>query len=747
MTRSARTLIPLLALALGAMPLRAQTTAASIDEVAKYFAQGLKPDRILSVLAIECIDFPVDVRAEQRLVSLGADPLFISSLKTVCYRGSYLDVATEPAGAVVLVGNDSMGVTPASFPIAPSVRPVRVTVMRKGVSRYAATTLPAGFRVAVRVELPRDTLQIPAARSYEQIAAALGLTTRLGAPPAEPVAPVPPHTGGGVGKFLLGAFLMGGASAGAGVVLCNPSQTAATAGYLGGPDGRYVKAGEQYKAGIKPTCMAAAAGGGALFGGVMASVIHGVHASGKRHAYQAAALKYPQEKAVWERAMKAREELVARDTGAAAAHEADLRRIAQIRDQNDAILARNAALPPPTIKRTAVDSMMVVADAPAVAPAGNAAAQGAAPVPSGDSLPSFTDEVDLNVPKTGLVNEHGIAVVIGNRKYAKRDVPTVDYAVNDAMAIRKYLVERFGFNPDNIIFETDANLSTFQRIFGRKGEEKGLLYSYLAPNRQSDVFIFYSGHGAPDPNTGKAYLVPADADPNLLSLTGYSMDVLYENLAKLPVRTLTVAIDACFSGGSDRGMLFKGMSPALLRVDNPVLATPYSAVFAASANTEVSGWFEEKHHGLFTYFLLKGLQGEADTPAPDGMTDSLITVRELGLYLTTNVTRLSRRLKQREQNPQIMTADADRVLLPLSRSAQVRMDSIRLASDSAAAAAAAAAAADSAARAGAPGDSTAGARGPGVAPGTAPKPAPPGGTPAAPPPQTPAKPRPSSPLA
>jgi hypothetical protein len=196
--------------------------------------------------------------------------------------------------------------------------------------------------------------------------------------------------------------------------------------------------------------------------------------------------------------------------------------------------------------------------------------------------------VDVAIPKATRLNEKAVAVVIGNRDYRKRDIPGVDYAINDARTMKKYLVEALGFREENVIFEENASFADLQTIFGREGNAQGKLFNYLAADSTSDVFVFYSGHGAPDPSTSKAYLVPVDADPQLIQLTGYPMSTLYENLAKLPARSLTVMLDACFSGSSDKGMLLKGVSPALLRVETPILSAPNAVLLSASAANQVS---------------------------------------------------------------------------------------------------------------------------------------------------------------
>ena len=55
--------------------------------------------------------------------------------------------------------------------------------------------------------------------------------------------------------------------------------------------------------------------------------------------------------------------------------------------------------------------------------------------------------------------------------------------------------------------------------------------SWLPRNvdEKSEVFVYFSGHGAPDPTIGRAYLMPWDGDAQFLSNTAYPIKRLYEN--------------------------------------------------------------------------------------------------------------------------------------------------------------------------------------------------------------------------
>ena len=156
-------------------------------------------------------------------------------------------------------------------------------------------------------------------------------------------------------------------------------------------------------------------------------------------------------------------------------------------------------------------------------------------------------DVDKNIPIIGIENIDGVAVVIGNRDYENKDVPSVEFAIRDAYVLRDYLIKVFGYRIGNIFYYPNASLSNMKVAFNK-------LKNTIKKNK-SDVFVYYSGHGAPDPETKQGYFVPVDADPNFIVETGYSVNALYEILNNSSPKSSTVVIDACFSGSSDQGKI------------------------------------------------------------------------------------------------------------------------------------------------------------------------------------------------
>ncbi len=263
-------------------------------------------------------------------------------------------------------------------------------------------------------------------------------------------------------------------------------------------------------------------------------------------------------------------------------------------------------------------------------------------------------DIESNIPSTMVSNKYAVAVVIGNRNYLNADVPTVDFAIRDATLMKEYLLTAFGYKEGNIIYLEDATQGTFYATFGTDSRD-GKLHNYIKTNK-SDVFIYYSGHGAPDPETNDGYFVPVDCDPSLVALNGYSLDLFYSQIRKLKAKSVTVVIDACFSGSSDNGMLLKNISPVFIEVNQQALTGSKAVIFTSADGDQVSSWYPEQKHSLFTYYYLKGLQGDANING-----DNSLTVAELHNYIAENVSYMARRLNNREQTPQI-TGDQTKVL-------------------------------------------------------------------------------------
>ena len=245
-------------------------------------------------------------------------------------------------------------------------------------------------------------------------------------------------------------------------------------------------------------------------------------------------------------------------------------------------------------------------------------------------------DVDVLPVASTKADPDAYAVVIGIEKYRQAGVPVVDYASRDAKTVAAYL-GTMGFDPINVAVLTDAEAGKvdFDKYFGK------WLKNRVGP--KSRVFVYYAGHGAPNPTTGAGYLMPYEADPAYLEETAYPVTQLYAELGKLPTKDLTVVLDACFSGQGERSLIAKGIRPLV-----PVQAArgpENTVVIAAASGSQISASDHEARHGLLTYSLLAGLHGEADTNK-----DGSITTAELFGYVRPAVERAAK-LQNVEQTP------------------------------------------------------------------------------------------------
>jgi len=265
-----------------------------------------------------------------------------------------------------------------------------------------------------------------------------------------------------------------------------------------------------------------------------------------------------------------------------------------------------------------------------------------------------TPEELKNFKKANSVNRHAVAVIIGNMNYNNKDIPPVNYAVSDATRVKECLIRTFGYREGNIIFKANATKGVLENTFGSALNYKGKLYDYVTPGK-SDVLVYYSGHGAPSLESKKGYILPVDGNPNNVSISGYSHELLYGNLAKLKAKSITVVTDACFSGAT----LFKKASPVGIIVKNPLVALKNTSIINSSAGTELSSWYSEKGHGLFTYYFLLGLTGKADINR-----DKNITLKEISSYINDHVPYMARTLHSgRKQTPTFKIHNRNQVLV------------------------------------------------------------------------------------
>ena len=252
--------------------------------------------------------------------------------------------------------------------------------------------------------------------------------------------------------------------------------------------------------------------------------------------------------------------------------------------------------------------------------------------------PAPSSDVDQNIPEVSATNTNTFAIIIANENYLK-ETP-VQYALNDGEMFKTYCQKVLGLPEDNIHYTEDATLNMIL------AEVDWIAKVAKAYNGEASLIVYYAGHGIPDEASGSSYLLPVDGIGNNLR-TGYSLAELYKTLGALPAKSVTVFMDACFSGAKrGEGMLASARGVAIKA--KPEAPKGNMVVFSAAQGDETAYPYEDKEHGLFTYFLLKKLQE----------TKGQVSLGELAQYVQQQVSRRSIVTNGKSQTPCVTPSES-----------------------------------------------------------------------------------------
>jgi uncharacterized caspase-like protein len=172
----------------------------------------------------------------------------------------------------------------------------------------------------------------------------------------------------------------------------------------------------------------------------------------------------------------------------------------------------------------------------------------------------------------------------------------------------------------------------------------------------TDIYVYYSGHGLPSADGQTLYLLPQQADRDLIEDTAVAQSRINAAIQATKPKSVTIFLDSCYSGAARTGQsLIASARPISLKANTQTFPADFT-VFTASTAEQISSSSNELKHGIFSYYLMRGMEGEADTNK-----DGKITTGEMHGYLMDNVARQAS-LANRVQQPQL-TGDANRVLV------------------------------------------------------------------------------------
>jgi TPR repeat protein len=241
-----------------------------------------------------------------------------------------------------------------------------------------------------------------------------------------------------------------------------------------------------------------------------------------------------------------------------------------------------------------------------------------------------------------------VAIIIGISSY--KSLPKAEYADDDARAFYDYAMRALGVKPENIKLLVDSDADEVEIIKAFK--------TWL-PSRvkaSTHVYVYYSGHGLPTEDGQGLYLLPLRAERDFISRTSIQFQEINADIQAAKPKSVTIFIDACYSGQARSGeALIANARPVKLRAEKKLFPDHFT-VISASQSDQISSSSSDLKHGIFSYYLMKGMEGDADVNK-----DGKITLGEMQVYLVENVGRQAG-MMSRKQEPQLI-GDSDRVLV------------------------------------------------------------------------------------
>jgi hypothetical protein len=259
-------------------------------------------------------------------------------------------------------------------------------------------------------------------------------------------------------------------------------------------------------------------------------------------------------------------------------------------------------------------------------------------------LETLRQEPDSALPRYGPPDPpHGriYGVVVGIAKYrsAGPGLPNPKFADRDAQDFYDFLISPAGGNVSRENIKLLLNEEA-----GRENLKTGLA-DFLGRAGQNDtVIFFFAGHGGADlddegPIQGKSnlYLATSDVDPGNMRGTAFAMSDLQQFFEdSVRAHNVIVIADAC------RILDVHSIQTAASARQNNLI-NQYLDRFSGAGNravitaSDINQISQESQrwgggHGVFAYFLLRGLQGEADLNS-----DGIVTLGELFSYVRDHV--------------------------------------------------------------------------------------------------------------
>jgi len=242
------------------------------------------------------------------------------------------------------------------------------------------------------------------------------------------------------------------------------------------------------------------------------------------------------------------------------------------------------------------------------------------------------DDVDhIPAVATGFRQPHTYLISIGIGSYRDQQVPSRKFASLDAEMVSNYFQSLGGLPASNVRL-----LQGWKAL--RPDIDEALL-DWLPPHMNKDavVIVYFAGLALVS-STGETFLVPYDGTTRTTARS-YPLKDLEAALSRLQAKQTVFLFDGIVSRmGPD------SRTKTALPQWNP---TGSSTLHVIGTSGIGRGLEDHQHrHGLFTYFLLRALRGEADTNR-----DGDVTLGETVTYLSQKVPWASKTHMNQEQRP------------------------------------------------------------------------------------------------
>ncbi|MBV6625333.1 MAG: caspase family protein [Rivularia sp. (in: Bacteria)] len=196
-------------------------------------------------------------------------------------------------------------------------------------------------------------------------------------------------------------------------------------------------------------------------------------------------------------------------------------------------------------------------------------------------------------------------LLIGVNQYQDEQISNLRYSAVDCQGLSSALqdtTDKFFYKEANIYHDYTPQTPCLKNI-------RTSLQKIITAAKPHDTVLFYfSGHGVLESSTNKAFLCLRDTYKSKLLDTGLAVSELLQSLNNCAAKNQLVWLDACHSGG----MTLRGLTPQLVEIlqQNAVNSKGFYALLSCDTNQQ-SWEFPELGHGVFTYFLMRGLLGGA----------------------------------------------------------------------------------------------------------------------------------------